>query len=50
MKKGKRFTEEQTIKVLQEIDAGATVAPIERAFIANGQFICRWKSKLAWPK
>jgi putative transposase len=43
--KGKRFSEEQIIRILQEADSGLTVADICRKHNCSEQSFYRWKSK-----
>ena len=43
--KGKRFTEEQIIRVLQEADAGLSVADVCRKHNCAEQSFYRWKKK-----
>jgi putative transposase len=45
--KGKRYTEEQIIKVLGEIEAGASIASVARAHGITDQTIYRWREKYA---
>lgn len=47
MSKGKRYTEEQIIKVLGEIDAGASIASVARTHGITDQTIYRWREKYA---
>jgi len=47
MSKGKRYTEEQIIKVLKEIDAGASIASVARTHGVTDQTIYRWREKYA---
>lgn len=47
MSKGKRYTEEQIIKVLQEVDAGASIASVARTHGITGQTLYRWREKYA---
>ena len=44
--KGKRFTEEQIIRILQEAETGLAVADICRKHNCSEQSFYRWKSKL----
>ena len=44
-KKRKRFTEEQTVGVLREHEAGGTEREVCRLYGIWEQTICRWKSK-----
>ena len=43
--KGKRFTEEQIIRILQEADSGLSVADICRKHNCSEQSFFRWKTK-----
>ncbi len=43
--KGKRFTEEQIIRILQEAETGLAVADICRKHNCSEQSFYRWKSK-----
>jgi len=43
--KGKRFTEEQIIRILQEAERGLTVAEICRKHNCSEQSFYRWKAK-----
>ena len=43
MARGKRYTEEQIIKVLAEIDAGATIASVGRAHGIGVQTLYAWR-------
>lgn len=47
MAKGKRYTQEQIIKVLGEIEAGASIASVARAHGITDQTIYRWREKYA---
>jgi putative transposase len=47
MSKGKRYTEEQIIKVLGEIDAGASIASVARSHGITDQTLYRWREKYA---
>jgi putative transposase len=46
--KGKRFKEEQIIRILQEAEAGVAVADLCRKHNCSEQSFYRWKSKYAW--
>ena len=43
--KGKRFSEERIIRILQEADSGLTVADVCRKHNCSEQSFYRWKSK-----
>ena len=43
--KGKRFSEEKIIKILQEADAGAKIADLCRKYGFSEQTYYRWKAK-----
>jgi putative transposase len=43
--KGKRFTGEQIIRVLQEAEAGLAVADVCRKYNCSEQSFYRWKAK-----
>ncbi len=45
--KGKRYTEDQMLAVLEEIDSGASIASVARAYGIVGQTINRWREKYA---
>ena len=47
MSKGKRYSDEQIVKVLQEIDAGASIASVARSHGVTDQTIYRWREKYA---
>ena len=47
MAKGKRYTEDQILAVLKEIDNGATIASVARAHGITDQTIYRWREKYA---
>jgi putative transposase len=47
MSKGKRYTQEQIIKVLGEIDAGASIASVARSHGIADQTLYRWREKYA---
>ena len=43
--KGKRFTEEQIIKILQEAESGLSIADVCRKYNCSEQSFYRWKAK-----
>lgn len=43
--KGKRYTEEQIIRVLKEVDGGRPVAEVCRDYGVSEQSIYRWRTK-----
>jgi putative transposase len=45
MGKGKRYTEDEILKVLKEIEAGAAIASVARAHGITDQTIYRWREK-----
>lgn len=47
MSKGKRYTEDQILAVLKEIDSGASIASVARAHGITDQTIYRWREKYA---
>jgi putative transposase len=47
MARGKRYSEEQILKVLGEIDAGASIASVGRAHGISAQTIYQWREKYA---
>jgi len=47
MAKGKRYSEDQILKVLKEIDSGASIASVARAHGVTDQTIYRWREKYA---
>lgn len=47
MAKGKRYTEDQILAVLKEIDNGSSIASVARAHGITDQTIYRWREKYA---
>lgn len=47
MAKGKKHTEDEILKVLKEIEGGATIASVARAHAVTDQTIYRWREKYA---
>ena len=47
MSKGKRYSEDQILKVLGEIDSGASIASVARLHGITDQTIYRWREKYA---
>lgn len=47
MAKGKRYSEDQILAVLEEIENGATIASVARAHGITDQTICRWRERYA---
>jgi putative transposase len=45
MSRGKRYTEDQIIKVLQEIEAGASIASVARSHGITEQTLYRWRER-----
>lgn len=45
--KGKRYSEEQILKVLGEIETGATIASVARAHGITDQTLYRWRERYA---
>ncbi|MCZ7579741.1 MAG: transposase [Fimbriimonadaceae bacterium] len=45
MSRGKRYNEDQIIKVLQEIDAGASIASVARSHGITEQTLYRWRER-----
>jgi putative transposase len=43
--KGKRYTEDEILKVLKEIEGGASIAAVSRAHGVTDQTIYRWRDK-----
>lgn len=47
MSNGKRYSEDQILKVLKEIDGGASIASVARSHGITDQTIYRWREKYA---
>lgn len=47
MAKGKRYTQEQILAVLKEIEAGASIASVARSNGISDQTIYAWREKYA---
>jgi len=45
LNKGNRYTEDQIIKVLKEIEGGATVAGVARSHGISEQTLYRWRER-----
>jgi putative transposase len=45
MSTGKRYSEDQIIKVLQEIEAGASIASVARSHGITEQTLYRWRER-----
>jgi putative transposase len=45
MSRGKRYTEDQIIKVLQEIESGASIAGVARSHGITEQTLYRWRER-----
>ena len=45
--KGTRYTEEQIIRILKELDSGASIAELCRKYGVSEQTVYRWRSKYA---
>ncbi len=43
--KGTRYTEEQTIRILKEVESGISVAEICRKYGVSEQTVYRWRNK-----
>ncbi len=43
--KGTRYTEEQIIRILKEVESGTTVAEVCRKYAVSEQTVYRWRSK-----
>ena len=48
--KGKRFGDEQIIRILHEAEAGMAVADLCRKYNCSGQSFYRWKSRFGGMK
>lgn len=45
--KGTRYTEEQIIRILKEVESGTSVAEVCRRYGVSEQTVYRWRSKYA---
>jgi len=45
MAKGKRYSEDQILKVLKEIEAGSSIASVGRAHGISAQTIYQWRER-----
>lgn len=45
MMKGRRYSEEQILRVLKEVEGGATMAAVARSHGVNVQTISRWRER-----
>lgn len=45
--KGKRYSEEQVVRILREIERGKTIAATCREYGVSEQTVYRWRSKYA---
>ena len=45
MSRGKRYTEDQIIKILKEVDDGASIAGVARTHGVTEQTIYRWRDR-----
>jgi putative transposase len=43
--KGTRYSEEQIIRILKEVETGTRVAEVCRKYGVSEQTVCRWRSK-----
>ncbi len=43
--KGKRYTEEQIIRILKQVESGESIAKVCRAHGVSEQTVYRWRSK-----
>jgi len=43
--KGKRYSEEQIVRILQEVDGGKSVAGVCREYGVSEQSVYRWRTK-----
>ncbi len=44
-KKGKRYTEEQILRILKEVENGKSVAEVVRQYGVSEATVYRWRSK-----
>lgn len=45
MSRGKRYSEDQILKILKEIESGASVAAVARTHAVTDQTIYRWRER-----
>lgn len=45
MKKGKRYTEEQIIRILREVESGKVIASVCRQYSVSEATVHRWRNK-----
>jgi len=45
MKKGKRYTEEQIIRILREVEGGKAIAVVCREYSVSEATVHRWRNK-----
>ena len=45
MKKGKRYTEEQIIRILREVESGKAIASVCREYSISEATVHRWRNK-----
>ena len=45
MKKGKRYTEEQIVKILKEVESGISIVEVCRKYKVSEGTVYRWRNK-----